>query len=94
MIATARHNGKDLGTATARFMAQRDDSETLNQYGVQSTNRQLGVQVNIPIYSGGGISSATRQAAANYGRAQAELDALIAYLQVLGTLVRTTAASG
>lgn len=51
------------------------DSESLNQLGIESTNRQLGVQVNIPIYSGGGISSATRQAAANYGRAQAELDA-------------------
>jgi len=51
------------------------DSESLNQLGTESTNRQLGLQLNIPIYSGGGISSATRQAAANYGRAQAELDA-------------------
>ena len=50
-------------------------SETLNQLGLESTNRQLGVQINIPIYNGGGISSATRQAAANYGRAQAEFDA-------------------
>ena len=53
----------------------KGDSESLNQLGIESTNRQLGVQVNIPIYSGGGISSATRQAAANYGRAQAEFDA-------------------
>jgi len=51
------------------------DSESLNQLGTESTNRQLGLQLNIPIYNGGGISSATRQAAANYGRAQAELDA-------------------
>ena len=51
------------------------DSESLNQLGTESTNRQLGLQLNIPIYSGGAISSATRQAAANYGRAQAELDA-------------------
>lgn len=51
------------------------DSESLNQLGTESVNRQLGLQVNIPIYNGGGISSATRQAAANYGRAQAELDA-------------------
>jgi len=53
----------------------KGDSETLNQLGLESTNRQLGVQINIPIYNGGGISSATRQAAANYGRAQAEFDA-------------------
>lgn len=51
------------------------DSESLNQLGTESTNRQLGLQLNIPIYSGGAISSATRQAAANYGRAQAEFDA-------------------
>lgn len=51
------------------------DSESLNQLGTESTNRQLGLQINIPIYNGGGISSATRQAAANYGRAQAEFDA-------------------
>lgn len=50
------------------------DSESLNQLGTESTNRQLGLQLNIPIYSGGAISSATRQAAANYGRAQAEFD--------------------
>ena len=53
----------------------KGDNESLNQYGINSTNRQLGVQVNIPIYSGGGINSATRQAAANHGRAQADLDA-------------------
>lgn len=52
----------------------KGDSETLNQYGTLSTNRQLGIQVNIPIYNGGAISAQTRQAAANYGRAQAELD--------------------
>jgi protease secretion system outer membrane protein len=53
----------------------KSDSETLNFLGQENTNRQLGVQVNIPIYSGGAVSATTRQAAANYGRAQAELDA-------------------
>lgn len=53
----------------------KNDSETLNQLGTESTNRSLGVQVNIPIYSGGAINAQTRQAAASYGRAQAELDA-------------------
>jgi len=52
------------------------DSETLNYLGQENTNRQLGVQVNIPIYSGGAVNASTRQAAANYGRAQAELDSL------------------
>lgn len=31
VIATARANGKEVGTAQARFMSTRDDSETLNQ---------------------------------------------------------------
>ena len=52
----------------------KGDSETLNQFGTLSTNRQLGIQVSIPIYSGGAINAQTRQAAANYGRAQADLD--------------------
>ena len=53
----------------------KNDSETLNLRGVESTNRSVGIQVNIPIYSGGAINAQTRQAAASYGRAQAELDA-------------------
>lgn len=53
----------------------KNDSETLNLRGTESTNRSLGIQVNIPIYSGGAINAQTRQAAASYGRAQAELDA-------------------
>lgn len=50
-------------------------SETINVLGQETTNRTLGVQVNIPIYSGGAINAQTRQAAASYGRVQAELDA-------------------
>lgn len=50
-------------------------SETLTVAGQETLNRSIGLQVNIPIYSGGAISAQTRQAAANYGRVQAELDA-------------------
>lgn len=53
----------------------KNDSETLTNRDQQQTNRQLGLQVNIPIYQGGAINASTRQAAAGYGRAQAELDA-------------------
>lgn len=52
----------------------KGDNESLNQFGTLSTNRQLGVQLNLPIYAGGAINASTRQAAAGYGRAQAELD--------------------
>ncbi len=50
-------------------------SESLSVAGQDTLNRSIGLQVNIPIYSGGAINAQTRQAAANYGRAQAELDA-------------------
>ncbi|OON60766.1 type I secretion protein TolC [Massilia sp. KIM] len=52
----------------------KGDNESLNQFGTVSTNRQLGVQLNVPIYSGGAINASTRQAAATYARAQAERD--------------------
>jgi outer membrane protein len=38
--------------------------------------KSIGIEVNIPIYQGGVVSSRTREAAANLGRAQSELDEL------------------
>jgi len=51
------------------------DAESINTYRQNSLNRAVGVQVNIPIYQGGAVGAATRQAAAAYGRAQSDLDA-------------------
>lgn len=53
----------------------KSDSESLTNLNQQNTNRQLGLQVNIPLYQGGAVNATTRQAAAMYGRAQADLDA-------------------
>jgi len=53
------------------------DAETLNTYTQESTSRAVGVQVTIPIYSGGAVSAATRQASANQIRAKADLDAAV-----------------
>jgi protease secretion system outer membrane protein len=53
----------------------RGDAESINTYTQNTVNRAIGVQVNIPIYQGGAVSAATRQAAAGYGRAQSDLDA-------------------
>ena len=51
------------------------DNETINTLNQDNLNRSLGVQVNIPIYQGGAVNAQTRQAAANYERARADLDA-------------------
>jgi protease secretion system outer membrane protein len=53
----------------------KGDNETINTLNQDNTNRSLGVQVNIPLYQGGAINAQTRQAAANYERARADLDA-------------------
>jgi protease secretion system outer membrane protein len=52
----------------------KDDAASIQTYQQNSVNRTIGVQVNIPIYQGGAISATTRQAAANWNRAQADLD--------------------
>ncbi len=39
-------------------------------FGVEQDTRQYAIQVNIPLYAGGSISSARRQAFANYDRAK------------------------
>lgn len=53
----------------------KSSSETLTTLNQDSTNRTLGVQVNIPLYSGGSVSAATSQAVSNYEKAKSDLDA-------------------
>ena len=52
----------------------KDDAASIQTYTQNSVNRTIGIQLNIPIYQGGAISATTRQAAANWNRAQADLD--------------------
>lgn len=52
----------------------KSDAETLNTHNTNSVNRTIGVQVNIPLYAGGAVNATTRQAAASYERAKADLE--------------------
>lgn len=52
----------------------KSDAETLNTYSTNSVNRTVGVQINIPLYAGGAVNASTRQAAAGYERAKADLE--------------------
>ncbi len=52
----------------------KNDSETINTLNQESTVRSIGIQVNIPLYSGGSVNASTRQAVANQERAKAERD--------------------
>ena len=51
-----------------------DAITTVNQ---DQTIRSIGVQVNIPLYSGGAVNAQTRQSAANKGKAEADLQVQI-----------------
>ncbi len=55
----------------------RNTSDSLFTFNQQSTINAIGVQMSLPIYSGGGVNAQTRQAAARLGAGQAELDAAL-----------------
>ena len=53
--------------SAARTLTAADSGKV---FGVEQDTRQYAIQVNIPLYAGGSISSARRQAFANYDRAK------------------------
>lgn len=52
----------------------KNDSESITTLGQENVTRSLGIQLNVPIYSGGQVSAASRQAVAIRERAKADLD--------------------
>jgi len=58
-----------------------NDSSSDNTVNQQYRTDSIGIRVNVPIYSGGGVSASTRQAVAKYGQAMYEKDE-----QVISTL--------
>lgn len=60
----------------------KNDSESLTTRGQETFNRAVGVQLNVPIYSGGQVSAIARQAVASRERAKADLDRRISLVMV------------
>lgn len=54
----------------------RSDSDNINRIGSRYTNKSLGLQLTVPLYAGGGVESAVRQAVAEETRARELLQAL------------------
>lgn len=52
----------------------KNDSESLTTRGQDTVNRAVGVQLNVPIFSGGQVSAVARQAVAGRERAKADYD--------------------
>lgn len=58
------------------------DSENINTFGYVNKSGSLGIQVNIPLFSGGQVNSAVRQAVAIQERARQQLEAARRQLEV------------
>jgi protease secretion system outer membrane protein len=54
----------------------RAQNDSTNSLGTRYRNQQYGLQLQVPIYAGGGVSAIQRQAAAQYAAAAAERNAL------------------
>ncbi|WP_371867320.1 TolC family outer membrane protein [Pseudoduganella guangdongensis] len=52
----------------------KSGSETTTTLGEQNTIRSIGLQVSVPLFAGGAVNAATRQAAANREKARADLE--------------------
>jgi outer membrane protein, protease secretion system len=53
----------------------KNEGETLNTFSQDSTARSIGFQINVPLYAGGYVNAATRQAVAGLEKAKADLQA-------------------
>lgn len=60
----------------------RGKSDSANLVGTQYENSQVGVQMIVPIYQGGGVVASERQAAAGVSAASADREALVNQLNV------------
>lgn len=56
------------------FGLNQTSSDTINTYRQDATISSMGLQLTVPLYAGGSVSALTRQAAANFEKAQANLD--------------------
>ena len=53
----------------------KSSSDTINTYNQDAQTNSIGVQLNVPLYSGGYTSAVTSQAASNHEKAKADLEA-------------------
>ncbi|MCG2583632.1 TolC family outer membrane protein [Massilia sp. TS11] len=55
----------------------KGSSETINTYNQDTTSRSVGVQIQVPLFSGGAVSASARQAVANKEKSLADLQARV-----------------
>lgn len=64
-----------LPTLDAIAQWSRNQSDSINNINTRYENKTIGLQLNVPIYSGGYVSSQSRQAVAELERAEQSLEA-------------------
>lgn len=62
--------------------ASKNRSDTINTFNQDANILSIGVQLNIPLYSGGAVSAATSQAVSNHDKTKADLDAKTSQVMV------------
>lgn len=72
----AKAKGQHLPTLDLVANVSRSESDSIDRIGSRYNNKSVGFQISIPIYSGGAVNSAVRQARADEARVDATLDAL------------------
>ncbi|WP_085709816.1 MULTISPECIES: TolC family outer membrane protein [unclassified Pseudomonas] len=69
-----RNRAGHLPKVSAYASMRQNESESGNTYNQRYDTNTIGIEVNVPLYAGGGVSASTRQASRNMEQAEYELD--------------------
>lgn len=69
-----RNRAGHLPKVSAYATVRQNESESGNTYNQRYDTNTIGIEVNVPLYAGGGISASTRQASRAMEQAEYELD--------------------
>ncbi|ROM89633.1 TolC family outer membrane protein [Pseudomonas brassicacearum] len=69
-----RNRAGHLPRVSAYATARKNESESGNTYNQRYDTNTIGIEVSVPLYAGGGVSAATRQASRSMEQAEYDLD--------------------
>jgi len=70
-----RNRAGHMPKLNAYASVRQNESESGNTYNQRYDTNTIGIEVSVPLYAGGGVSAATRQASRSMEQAEYELDA-------------------
>ncbi|WP_409307324.1 TolC family outer membrane protein [Pectobacterium sp. B1J-3] len=77
-----RNRAGHLPQVTFVASTRHTQSDTESSYNQKYDTRSIGIRISVPIFAGGGVSAATRQAQARYQQAAKEKDEQTATIQI------------